>query len=398
MSTLDVEKENSMELELKLQQELMLAIDHHNMAQVHDIIHKNGLSPNFILEGKNPVCKAAYHGFVDILDLLVDGGCDVTAPESDNDIWHRRAIHIAASNGHVPFVERLLSLGVDINSTDDDERTPLHWAATYGNTDMAVFLLKEGAAVNITQCDGFTPLHAATCLGHDNVCKVLLKNGAQVNMADRDGWTAFHTSVCYGHANVVKTLMDAGASLTRLTSDNENVIHIAASSGKVDIAKLLVERGADVNAVNLKGNTAFYMAVYYNELEMAKFLIKIGANMYSTNGPRKSPLYLAAMRSSMEFISLFMSSGYNFSCESWLINSEFPVELQKQSRLCDLLHQLATNPQSLKQLCSSVVRKCIKYDGNYGLNTKLEETGLPPSLQDFVSYNDFDVIKLLHTV
>ncbi|XP_045158211.2 ankyrin-1-like [Mercenaria mercenaria] len=367
---------------------LLEAVKNHNCAVVHDLVHNRGLSPDFNVDGHTPICRAAQFGYVDILDILVEGGCSLLTPDAD--VWRRQALHIAASKGHIEFLKRLLGYGADINSRDNDQRTPLHWAATYGNPDMVEFLISQGAAVNIAQCDGFTPLHAATCLGHNNVVKVLMKHGGEINRSDRDGWSAFHTAVCYGHKEVVKTLLDAGASLMRLTTDEENVVHIAASSGKIEVLKLLLERNVKLNDLNINGNTAFYLSVYYNELNMAKYLIKVGADMYLPSGPKKSPFYLAAMRSNLDFIAVFMEAGYNLSREEWILQKDFPQILLRNPELCNLLYKSASNPQKLKELCRSCIRKSMKFDENF--DRRIEQLNLPVLLKHYVTYAALDSI------
>ena len=367
---------------------LLEAVKKHNCALVHDLVHNHGLSPDFNVDGYSPICVAAQYGFVDILDILVEGGCSLITANSDT--WKRQAVHVAASKGQNEFLKRLVSYGADINSRDSDQRTPLHWAASYGNADMAEFLITEGAAVNIAQSDGFTPLHAATCLGHNHVVKVLLNHGAELNRTDRDGWSSFHTAVCYGHTEVVQSLLDAGASLTKRTTDEENVVHIAASSGKIPVLRLLLSKKMNLNDININGNTAFYLSVYYNELEMTKFLVKAGADMSLPRGPKKSPLYLAALRSNINVISIFLAVDYNFSCEEWILQKDFPQVLLKLPKLCNLLYQKASNVQSLKDLCRSCIRKSIEYDENF--ETNIKQLHLPILLQDYISYRSLDNI------
>lgn len=368
--------------------QLLEAIEHHNCAMVHDLIHLKNISPNVSVEGKFPLCRAAHGGFVDILDILVEGGCNLNA--ADSDMWKRQSMHIASSKGHVKFVRRLLEYGAKVDVRDDDQRTPLHWAATYGNPEMAEFLISQGASVNVTQCDGFTPLHAATCLGHNHVCKVLLAHGAEINQTDRDGWTSFHTAVCYGHIDVVKTLLEAGASLFNLTSDEENVIHIAASSGKVDVAKLLIHRGAKINEYNISGYTPFHLSVYYNETKMVTFLMKIGADMYLTKDSTKTPFQLAAVRGQVDLMLLFLQAGYNLSREEWLLKKDFPIVLQKVPELCQFLFQKASNPFSLKEICRDIIRGLLKYDDDFESTLKLLR--LPLCLENFVSYDNLDKV------
>ena len=59
-----------------------------------------------------------------------------------------RPIHVAAMNGHVRCLQRLLELGVDRDVRDNEEgMTPLHLAAHAGRVECVNALLDAGADV-----------------------------------------------------------------------------------------------------------------------------------------------------------------------------------------------------------------------------------------------------------
>jgi ankyrin repeat protein len=86
---------------------LLDAIKNHNCALVHDLVHNHGLSPDFNVNGYSPICVAAQYGFVDILDILVEGGCSLITENFDT--WKRQTVHVAASKGQNEFIKRLVS-------------------------------------------------------------------------------------------------------------------------------------------------------------------------------------------------------------------------------------------------------------------------------------------------
>jgi len=53
----------------------------------------------------------------------------------------------------------LLSKGADVNSRDNDGRTPLHLAYLSGHVQVAELLLSKGADVNSKDNDGRTPIY-----------------------------------------------------------------------------------------------------------------------------------------------------------------------------------------------------------------------------------------------
>ena len=58
-----------------------------------------------------------------------------------------RPIHLAAVNGHVQCLQRLLELGVDRNPRAEEGMTPLHAAAKMNEVECVKVLLDAGADV-----------------------------------------------------------------------------------------------------------------------------------------------------------------------------------------------------------------------------------------------------------
>jgi hypothetical protein len=54
----------------------------------------------------------------------------------------------AAYNNNIYQVEKTLSLGADVNTSDENGITVLMWACWHGNTDIARLLIEHGADVN----------------------------------------------------------------------------------------------------------------------------------------------------------------------------------------------------------------------------------------------------------
>ena len=64
---------------------------------------------------------------------------------------------LAASQGDLDEIKRLVAYGVDINEGDYDKRTALHLASAEGHTHVVNYLLQKGANANVTDRFGNTP-------------------------------------------------------------------------------------------------------------------------------------------------------------------------------------------------------------------------------------------------
>lgn len=119
---------------------------------------------------------------------------------SQNFPRHMTGLHLIACFGIDSMVYELLdSYAVDIRN--DEGRTPLSFSAEHGFADAAMALLNNGADVNSRDQDGKTPLAWAAYAssmngrGHKRVVTLLMANGAKTNLADSNGSTPLALAV-----------------------------------------------------------------------------------------------------------------------------------------------------------------------------------------------------------
>ncbi|KAM4698108.1 ankyrin repeat and SAM domain-containing protein 4B [Rhinophrynus dorsalis] len=91
-------------------------------------------------DGMTPTLLAAYHGHLDVLELLCHRGGDA----NKSDIWGNTPLHHAAENGHASCVSFLVNFGANIFALDNKFRTPLDVAAIKERTECVRIL--DGAA------------------------------------------------------------------------------------------------------------------------------------------------------------------------------------------------------------------------------------------------------------
>ena len=183
----------------------------------------------------------------------------------------------AARRGDTAEVERLLALGVGINSTDDEGCSALIAASGGGQPVVVNQLLEAGAAgaVDLVNIHGETALLIAAQNGSVDVTELLLKAGAKVNMIDHDGQSAILNAARLGHANIINQLVDSDAELN--PDSGEMPLHVAAENGHVDVVHLLLEGGADVDKADSYGNTALMNAAVAGYAEVVEKLLSQGA-------------------------------------------------------------------------------------------------------------------------
>lgn len=197
---------------------------------------------------------AAGAGQLEMCDALLEHG---THPgvlvRSDNRTLS--AIHAAAQGDHVDIVTSLLTVGVPVNSTDNEQNTPLHWASWYGNYNTVEVLLKEGADPQSMNSCGYAPLHYAAACGNLKCISQLTEANAQIDSATKPlGLTPLHIAVQEHQIDAVQLLLNLKANPVACTKLGLQPIHLATWSGNHRCLKLLLEQGVGSRDESLLGS------------------------------------------------------------------------------------------------------------------------------------------------
>ena len=103
-------------------------------------------------------------------EYLLDSGCDPTLRHESGVI----ALHVAALNGCVSIIKRLLDMRpMDVDTVDAEGNTPLICAAQMGQADAAKLLLDRGADRSLCDKDGKTAKDHALEGSHTEVAALL---------------------------------------------------------------------------------------------------------------------------------------------------------------------------------------------------------------------------------
>ena len=273
------------------------------------------------------VADAVMKGNRAAVRALLARKADVNAPQVDG----TTALHWAARVDDLETADLLLRAGARVAAANREGVTPMRLAAMNGSVQMIRRLLIAGADPNakLTQF-GDTALMMAARTGKADSITSLLESGARIN--DKESWggtTALMWAVAERHPAAVKVLIAAGADVnarssfvpaangrgfegrTPVSSEADRAVEefasglltplmFAAREGDVESARLLLEAGADVNAIAGDGKDALGLAIFNGNYEMASFLIdrRSGVNQADTQG--FTPLFWAVDRRNME--------------------------------------------------------------------------------------------------
>ena len=179
---------------------------------------------------------------------------------------------IAAFDGDLATVEKLVSRGADINYTDAWGNFAMFTAAWEGNTKALDLFYNLGAKISF---DDANLLCNAAFNGKVESVKWLLDKGENAKFTfPNTGENALHytiskTSEMDERTKLVKVLIAAGADVNKKTIvgeptlcfmrdaylKGETPLHRAAAYGNVAIIKMLLDAGADPTMKDVNGDT-----------------------------------------------------------------------------------------------------------------------------------------------
>jgi ankyrin repeat protein len=154
---------------------------------------------------------AAWRGFADLVDLLLDNGAELPPANSQDGQF---VAMFAADKGLVRLFNLCVDAGVDLGLRTESDGSLLHAASQGGSADVVTRLLEAGFDPNERDRYGRTPLHYAAEMGREAAAKILLDGGADIDARSSSGETAFNTAQWVERAEMAAFLAAAGADTT----------------------------------------------------------------------------------------------------------------------------------------------------------------------------------------
>lgn len=148
----------------------------------------------------------------------------------------------AALQGNLDIVQQSVEQGIDIEESDQLDRTALMFASYNGHTEVVQFLIEQGADVQKQNSEGRTSLMFASSGPFPDTVERLLENGSDPNVKDSiEGWTPLMYAAAEGNIDVIEVLLDYDADVSVQDTDGETASDFARNNGHSDAAALLVQ-------------------------------------------------------------------------------------------------------------------------------------------------------------
>lgn len=247
------------------------------------------------------------------------------------------AIHLAARDGNIDEIKRLIAAGADLEEPDEQRRTPLMAACLSPSAGPEVIrlLIDHGADVNAQYCATDAALHeippaewpecedpelrdlleqsrrimeesrermarfgeersSVLCLAVEGSepgkLQVLVEHGADVTFRSASGYTVMIHAACAGRVDLIGYLATSGAPLDGETAYGESALSVLSRMGLYDGVRLLLDLGADPAPL---GWSAVHRAVAFGETSEVTRLIDEGADPEQRDAWHRTAFLLA---------------------------------------------------------------------------------------------------------
>lgn len=252
--------------------------------------------------GWTALMLAARDGDVSAVSKMLRRKADVEAFNSDK----CTSLIIAAYKGHLDVMKLLLARKADIEAASKNRCTALWVAASNGHTEAASLLLDQGASIEAVNNDNHTPLLVAAKNGHFEVVRLLVNRKANIEASSKSLYTPLYVAAEKGHVTVARLLLFHKAEIDACASDHDTPLYIAAQNGHADMVRLLLNRNANIEASTRIHGTPLFAAACYGRVQVARLLLDRDANIEAHDKKRWTPLYIAAYNGHVDVVNLLL--------------------------------------------------------------------------------------------
>jgi len=149
-------------------------------------------------------------------------------------------LHIAASNGNIKAIDRLVAEGNDLNERDNEGMTPLIRAINMNQKESVIVLIKSGADINTPDSIFLnSPLHHAVIQGNSSLVKLLLEKKADSSLRNNEGKSPLDLAVEMGNNAMAQLLKVKSVEKKVDTPNNKSSdLNVILSEQKISSSSL----------------------------------------------------------------------------------------------------------------------------------------------------------------
>ncbi|XP_021379337.1 protein phosphatase 1 regulatory subunit 16A-like isoform X1 [Mizuhopecten yessoensis] len=250
----------------------------------------------------------------------------------------------AAARNDIDDVRRLLTQGVNPNSTNEDGLTALHQCCIDDSEEMLKLLLEFGALVNAQDSEMWTPLHAAATCGHVHLCKHLIDKGAELLAVNADGNMPY--DIC--EDEVTLDYIETEMAKRGVTQEEIDDTRLVAEKEMLKDMEYIVSQNGNLEYYTENGTTPLHIAAANGFMQVAEFLLDHHVSVDMRDRDSWLPIHAAACWLQPEMIELLVRNGADI--DSKAKNGETPFDLcedaEIKQKILDMKDEIENNKAS----------------------------------------------------
>ncbi|KAL3249339.1 hypothetical protein ABHI18_011651 [Aspergillus niger] len=289
--------------------------------EITQLLLARGADVDKLVLDKNPLYFACKGDHVNVVRVLL---ANTPKPNLNLGSGREQPLSIAIYHGYTEIVGLLLKAGVDVNRMCGETYTPLEWAVKHNCEAAVPMILEYRAKIDWKSSRGSGVLRLINQRTEVATVKHLIRCGVDPEDANKKGECAIWVAVRINNEPVAQYLASVVKVKLNYVVGQGAVLHIACRYGSLNMVRILAEAGADVNlAVPGGGETPLQAACnrevdgskLNDTLEIIRYLIQKGARVNDSGGNLRSALHKACLSSAPEVIKLLLDAGADTNCK-----------------------------------------------------------------------------------
>lgn len=249
----------------------------------------------------NALKEAVCYNMPEIVQLLLDHGAEIETSYqcADSTVRTQSALNFAVCYDQFEIAKVLVEHGADINLCDDRlfgkeqiahylmdcgldvTNRSMFWACRKGLISVVERMISLGANVNTkdanrSSLDGlFRPITFRD-LPILEICKLLFANGAKIENGNANTAGILHRVCLLGNMELIKLFVSHGADFNMKSDKCNPPIFGAIETGNLEVIKFLIENlHVDINITNVSNETPVQYAAKIGMVEISDYLSNI---------------------------------------------------------------------------------------------------------------------------
>lgn len=275
-------------------------------------------------KGNTPLIIAAGKGNVDIVDYLIEQGCDL---HQKNQLGEN-AVLVAAKYGQLAILAFLDEKGASLMGVNEKGENATMLAAAHGHYDSFIFLMKQGVPVDLKDKQGKTIFQRALESGQIEIADLLVAGSTPEEKND-----ALLQAVESGDLMRVRWLVEHGASLSVMNNSKMTPMLLATSYGHLEIINYFLSLdNPPIQDKDSQGDNVLFVAIKKRHQLIVERLLK--SNHFSLedkNAKGQSPLLAAAEINFGDLVIFFHQKGCSLDAQDEEGNTALHLLLAKEN-------------------------------------------------------------------